>query len=127
MIADSANDEWAYHATDAVVLCLAAGAPASRSAMPRALSPYATSRPRGHEDRLGEAIVDLIAFDEGSWRWGRGAGSGGSKDGRWFVCSASAATNEALGRPVGLFSTGDLSTVGVFSAERLALWAAPAG
>ena len=30
-------------------------------------------------------------------------------------------TNEALGRPVGLFDTGDPSRVGVFSVERLAL------
>lgn len=71
---------------------------------------------------LGETIVDIAGFDEGLVALG-------ARGGLWrleqpqdgVVPSAIVRTNEALGRPVGLFSTANSSRVGVYSAERLAL------
>jgi hypothetical protein len=53
----------------------------------------------------------------------------GARGGLWRVCKSASGSislstvspNDALGRPVGLFQTGDPSKVGVFSAERIAL------
>jgi hypothetical protein len=123
MIAVPRDDEWAYHATDAVVLCLAA------SPWGLAIGDVTGSvtlrnppEPAIAKAVLGEAIVDLAGFDEGVVALG-------ARGGLWrleqpqgaVVSSAIVSTNEALGRPVGLFSTANRSRVGVFSAERLAL------
>ena len=123
MIAVPRDDEWAYHATDAVVLSLAATpwglaiGDASGSVTFRDPPDPAVARMV-----LGEPVVDLAGFDEGLVALG-------ARGGLWrleqpqdgVVPSAIVRTNEALGRPVGLFSTANSSRVGVYSVERLAL------
>ena len=123
MIAIPRDDEWSYHAADAVVLSLAATpwglavGDASGSVTLRDPPGPATARAV-----LGEAVVDLLAFDGGVVALG-------ARGGLWRLeqphggafSAASVSTNEALGRPVGLFRTGNRSKVGVYSVERLAL------
>jgi hypothetical protein len=76
----------------------------------------------GAKVATGEPVVEMIVLDNevvalgargGLWRvsW--------TESGSISLLSVS--PNEALGRPVGLFDTGDPSKIGVFSAERLAL------
>jgi hypothetical protein len=123
MIAVPRDDEWNYHATDAAVLslaatpwCLAIG-DASGFVTFRDPPDSATAKAA-----VGDAVVDLAAFDEGVVALG-------AKGGLWrlerpqggIVSPEPVRSNEALGRPVGLFNTGDPSTVGVYSIERLAI------
>ena len=71
---------------------------------------------------LGEAVVELMPFDQGIVALGASGGLWRIEQPQGGVFSAAAiSTHTALGRPVGLFSTGNGSKVGVFSPERLAL------
>lgn len=123
MIAVPRDDEWAYDPADAAVLSLAASpwglaiGDASGSVSYRNPPGPAIARAA-----LGEAIVDLAAIDEGVvalgargglWRLGQPQGG--------VISATPISMNEALGRPVGLFDTGNSSKVGVFGVERLAL------
>jgi hypothetical protein len=123
MIATPRDDEWAYRAADAPVLSLAA--------TPRGLalgdaSGSITFRdPAGQpiaSAAAGEPVVDLVASDEGVVALGA---RGSLWRLRWVdggnLSLAPVPPNEALGRPVALFDSGDSSRVGVFSAERVAL------
>jgi hypothetical protein len=123
MIAIPRDDEWSYHAADAVVLSLAstpwglAVGDASGSVTLRNPPGPAIARAM-----LGEAVVDLMAYDEGVVALGARGGLwrlSQPQAGAFSVASVSA--NEALGRPVGLFRTGIRSKFGVYSVERLAL------
>jgi hypothetical protein len=114
MIAIPRDDEWSYHAADAVVLSLAstpwglAVGDASGSVTLRNPPGPAIARAM-----LGEAVVDLIAYDEGVVALGARGGLwrlSQPQAGAFSVASVSA--NEALGRPVGLFRTGIRSKVG---------------
>jgi hypothetical protein len=123
MIAIPRDDEWSYHATDAVVLSLAATP--WGLAVGDASGSVTLRDPPGPEIAralLGEAVVDLLAFDEGVVALGARGGLWRLEKPHGGVFSAaSVSTNEALGRPVGLFRTGNRSKVGVYSVERLAL------
>jgi hypothetical protein len=123
MIAVPRDDEWAYHAADAVVLSLAATlwglAIGDASGTVTLRNPPDPAIARG---ALGEPIVDLGALDEGVVALGARGGIWRLEQPRGGAFpQATVSTNEALGRPVGLFRTGDRSKVGVYSAERLAL------
>jgi hypothetical protein len=123
MIAVPRDDEWSYCPADAAVLSLAA----SRwgLAIGDAVGSVAYRNPPGPafaKVALGEAVVELAATDDGvvalgarGGLWRLGEPQGGT------ISSAPISVNEALGRPVGLFDTGNPSKVGVFSGERLAL------
>ncbi len=128
MIATLRDDEWAYHAADAAVLSLAATP--WGLAIGDAVGTVAFRDPPGSvlaSAVLGEPVVDLALFDEGivalgarGGLWRLGLPQGGA------VPVAPVTPSEALGRPVGLFDTGNPSTVGVFSAERMALFGSKA-
>jgi hypothetical protein len=123
MMATLRDDEWAYHPADAAVLSLAStpwglaiGDAAGSVTFRDPPGPVIASAVPG------EPIVDLVVFDEGvvalgarGGLWRLGSPEGGT------VSVAPLPPSEALGRPVGLFDTGNPSTVGVFSAERIAL------
>ena len=123
MIATPRDDEWAYRAAEAPVLSLA---PTPRGlAIGDASGSITVRDPSGHpiaSASAGEPVVDLAAFDDGLIA----LGARGSlwrlrwADGDSLALSA-VPSNEALGRPVSLFDTGDPSRVGVFSAERAAV------
>jgi hypothetical protein len=123
MIATPRTGEWAYHAADSPVLSLVP--------TPRGL---ALGDPLGNitfrdipaspsaRIAVGEPVVEMIELDDEVLALGARGGlyrvswsDGGS------ISLSSIAPNEALGRPVGLFATGNSSKVGVFSADRLAL------
>ena len=130
VIATPRDDEWAYHATDAVVLSVAATpwglALGDASGTVSLREPPA---PPIAKVALGEAVVELMPFDQGIVALGASGGLWRIEQPQGGVFSAAAiSTHTALGRPVGLFSTGNGSKVGVFSPERLALLSrAPAG
>jgi hypothetical protein len=123
MVATPRDGDWAYRPADAPVLSLAASA--RGLALGDALGSIMLRDfviPKDAKVVAGEPVVDLIAFDEefvalggrgGLWRVCRMAGDS--------ISLSPVSSNEALGRPVGLFSTGDPARVGVFSSERLAL------
>jgi hypothetical protein len=123
MIAIPRDDEWTYHATGAALLSLAATP--WRLAIGDASGSVTFRDPPGSataKAALGEPVVDLAAFDDGVvalgaqgglWRLERPQGG--------IVSPEPVRSTEALGRPVGLFNTGDPSTVGAYSAERLAI------
>jgi hypothetical protein len=123
MIATPRDDEWAYRAADAPVLSLAAtprglavgDASGSISVRDPSGRPMATVA-------AGEPIVDLAASDDGLIALGA---RGSLWRLRWSdgdsLALATVPPNEALGRPVALFDTGDPARVGVFSAERVAI------
>ncbi len=123
VIATPRDDEWAYHATDAVVLSVAATpwglALGDASGTVSLREPPA---PPIAKVALGEAVVELMPFDQGIVALGASGGLWRIEQPQGGVFSAAAiSTHTALGRPVGLFSTGNGSKVGVFSPERLAL------
>jgi hypothetical protein len=124
MIAMPRDDEWSYRAAEAPVLCLAA--------TPRGLAVGdasgsitirdAAGLPIG-STAAGEPVVDLVASDDGLVALGA---RGSMWRLRWAddaPALAAVATNEALGRPVSFFDTGDPSRVGVFGAERVGILA----
>jgi hypothetical protein len=125
MIATPRDDEWNYRAADAPVLCLAATArglavgDASGSITVRDASgqPIASIA-------AGEPVVDLAAHDDGLVALGA---RGSLWRLRWADGNApvlvAVAANEALGRPVSLFDTGDPSRIGVFGPERVGILA----
>ncbi len=123
MVATLNDDEWAYHSADAPVLSL--------TATPWGLaigdaSGRVTFRdPPGPAIAIavvGDPVVELASFAEGALALGAAGGlwrlsppEGGT------VSITTLPANDALGRPVGLFDTGDPSRAGVYSAERLAV------
>ncbi len=130
VIATPRDDEWAYHATDAVVLSLAATpwglAVGDASGTVSLREPPA---PPIAKVVLGEPVVELMPFDQGIVALGASGGLWRIEQPSGVFSAAAISTHTALGRPVGLFSTGNGSKVGVFGPERLALTrvAAPAG
>jgi hypothetical protein len=123
MIATTRDDEWNYRAADAPVLCLAATARglAVGDATGSITVRDASGQPIASV-AAGEPVVDLAADADGLvalgargslWRvrWGEGDA----------MALSAVAANEALGRPVALFDTGDPSRVGVFGAERVGI------
>jgi hypothetical protein len=123
MVATLNLDEWSYHPAEAPVLSLATTA--RYLALGDAAGSVTFRDPPGTavgSAMLGEPVVDLIAFDDGVVALGARGGLwrvGPPEGGKLAVTPVP--PNEAMGRPVGLFETGDPAKAGVFGAARLAL------
>ena len=123
MVATPRDGEWAYHAADAPVLSLVATDRGVAIGDAHGFITFRDDRSSAHAKvAAGEPVVEMIALNSevvalgargGLWR------VGWTESGSISLLSVS--PNEALGRPVGLFYTGDALKVGVFSAERVAL------
>ena len=123
MLATPRDCEWAYHAADAPVMCLAATV---RDLAFGDAAGWITFRDRGMntDDKayVGEPLAEMIACEAE-------VAVLGTRGGLWWIrrpeggpiSLAPVRQSESLGRPVGLFDAGAPSRVGVFSEERCAL------